>query len=103
MPKTIGAACTEMLNSANLSFGLCPLLTDGAIEARLTAGSAELKRIYAEKFVMGHWTGTMKLTEPQAGSDLAQVRTRAESQGELVLTDDLLTDEVLLGMNRTGF
>ncbi|CAM5477558.1 acyl-CoA dehydrogenase [Eoetvoesiella caeni] len=80
LPKTIGAACIEMLNSANLSFGLCPLLTDGAIEALLTAGSDELKQMYAEKLVTGQWTGTMNLTEPQAGSDLAQVRTRAESQ-----------------------
>ncbi len=80
LPKTIGAACGEMLNSANLSFALCPLLTDGAIEALLTAGSDELKAIYLEKLVSGEWTGTMNLTEPQAGSDLAQVRTRAEPQ-----------------------
>ncbi|MDQ8003126.1 MAG: acyl-CoA dehydrogenase, partial [Pseudomonadota bacterium] len=67
-----------MLNSANLSFALCPLLTDGAIEALLTAGSDELKATYLEKLVSGEWTGTMNLTEPQAGSDLALVRTRAE-------------------------
>ncbi|MDN4588083.1 acyl-CoA dehydrogenase [Xenophilus aerolatus] len=78
LPKTIGAACGEMLNSANLSFALCPLLTDGAIEALLTAGSDELKATYLEKLVSGEWTGTMNLTEPQAGSDLALVRTRAE-------------------------
>ncbi len=80
LPKTIGAACGEMLNSANLSFALCPLLTDGAIEALLTAGSDELKAIYLENLVSGKWTGTMNLTEPQAGSDLALVRTRAEPQ-----------------------
>ncbi|TFZ08963.1 acyl-CoA dehydrogenase [Ramlibacter humi] len=80
LPKTIGAACVEMLNSANLSFALCPLLTDGAIEALLTAGSDELKATYLEKLVSGEWTGTMNLTEPQAGSDLALVRTRAEPQ-----------------------
>jgi alkylation response protein AidB-like acyl-CoA dehydrogenase len=80
LPKTIGAACGEMLNSANLSFALCPLLTDGAIEALLTAGSDDLKAIYLEKLVSGEWTGTMNLTEPQAGSDLALVRTRAEPQ-----------------------
>ena len=80
LPKTIGAACVEMLNSANLSFALCPLLTDGATEALLTAGSDELKSTYLEKLVSGDWTGTMNLTEPQAGSDLAQVRTRAEPQ-----------------------
>jgi alkylation response protein AidB-like acyl-CoA dehydrogenase len=60
-----------MLNSANMSFALCPLLTDGAIEALLTAGSDELKAVYLEKLVSGQWTGTMNLTEPQAGSDLA--------------------------------
>src|SRR5512140_2177919 len=80
LPKTIGAACGEMLNSANLSFALCPLLTDGAIEALLTAASDDLKAVYLEKLVSGRWTGTMNLTEPQAGSDLAMVRTRAESQ-----------------------
>ena len=80
LPKTIGAACGEMLNSANLSFALCPLLTDGAIEALLTEGSDDLKATYLEKLVSGEWTGTMNLTEPQAGSDLAQVRTRAEPQ-----------------------
>jgi len=78
LPKTIGAACSEMLNSANLSFALCPLLSDGAIEALLTAGSDELKAVYLEKLIKGQWTGTMNLTEPQAGSDLAAVRCRAE-------------------------
>ncbi len=80
LPKTIGSACIEMLNSANLSFALCPLLTDGAIEALLTAASDEQKAVYLEKLVTGQWTGTMNLTEPQAGSDLALVRTRAEPQ-----------------------
>ena len=82
LPKTIGAACIEMINSANMSFALCPLLTDGAIEALLTAGSDALKTTYLEKLVTGEWTGTMNLTEPQAGSDLALVRTRAEPQGD---------------------
>ena len=82
LPKTIGAACGEMLNSANMSFALCPLLTDGAIEALLTAGSDELKATYLEKLVSGQWTGTMNLTEPQAGSDLAAVRSRAEPQAD---------------------
>ena len=80
LPKTIGAACGEMLNSANMSFALCPLLSDGAIEALLTAGSDDLKAVYLEKLVSGQWTGTMNLTEPQAGSDLAMVRSRAEPQ-----------------------
>ncbi len=82
LPKTIGAACGEMLNSANMSFALCPLLSDGAIEALLTAGSDELKATYLEKLVSGEWTGTMNLTEPQAGSDLAAVRSRAEPQAD---------------------
>ena len=78
LPKTIGAACGEMTNAANMSFALCPMLTDGAIEALLTAGSDELKQTYLPKLVSGEWTGTMNLTEPQAGSDLSLVRSRAE-------------------------
>jgi len=80
LPKTIGASVGEMQNSANMSFALCPLLTDGAIEALLTAGSEELKATYLGNLISGQWTGTMNLTEPQAGSDLAAVRTRAEPQ-----------------------
>jgi len=80
LPKTIAAACIEMINSANLSFALCPLLTDGAIEALLTAGTPEQQTQYLPKMISGEWTGTMNLTEPQAGSDLALVRTRAEPQ-----------------------
>ncbi|MCS4509873.1 acyl-CoA dehydrogenase [Xylophilus ampelinus] len=82
LPKAIGAACVEMLNSANLSFALCPLLSDGAIEALLTAGSEQLKSVYLEKLVGGRWTGTMNLTEPQAGSDLSLVRTKAQPQDD---------------------
>ncbi|MEM5318445.1 acyl-CoA dehydrogenase [Paraburkholderia sp. JHI869] len=82
LPKLIATPCIEMLNAANLSFALCPLLTDGAIEALLTAGSDELKARYVPKLISGDWTGTMNLTEPQAGSDLALVRTRAEPQGD---------------------
>ncbi|KAF1018676.1 MAG: 3-methylmercaptopropionyl-CoA dehydrogenase [Paracidovorax wautersii] len=78
LPKTIAAACSEMLNGANLSFALCPLLSDGAIEALMTAGSEALQATYQPRLVSGEWTGTMNLTEPQAGSDLALVRTRAE-------------------------
>jgi len=80
LPKTIGAACIEMINSANLSFALCPLLTDGAIEALLTAGTPEQQQRFIPKMISGEWTGTMNLTEPQAGSDLALVRSRAEPQ-----------------------
>jgi alkylation response protein AidB-like acyl-CoA dehydrogenase len=82
LPKLIHAACIEMINSANLSFALCPLLSDGAIEALLTAGSAEQQALYIPRMIDGSWTGTMNLTEPQAGSDLALVRTRAEPQGD---------------------
>jgi alkylation response protein AidB-like acyl-CoA dehydrogenase len=82
LPKLIHAACSEMVNSANLSFALCPLLTDGAIEALLTAGSDELQATYIPKMVDGSWTGSMNLTEPQAGSDLSMVRTRAEPQAD---------------------
>ena len=80
LPKLIHTACSEMLNSANMSFALCPLLTDGAVEALLTAGSPEQQAAYIPKMIDGTWTGSMNLTEPQAGSDLAAVRTRAEPQ-----------------------
>ena len=82
LPKLLATPCIEMLNSANLSFALCPLLTDGAIEALLTAGSDEQKSTYLANLISGKWTGTMNLTEPQAGSDLAMVRTRAVPQGD---------------------
>jgi 3-(methylthio)propanoyl-CoA dehydrogenase len=82
LPKLIHAACSEMLNSASLSFALCPLLTDGAIEALLTAGSPEQQALYIPKMIDGSWTGSMNLTEPQAGSDLSLVRTRAEPQAD---------------------
>ncbi|MDQ6627944.1 MAG: acyl-CoA dehydrogenase [Pseudomonadota bacterium] len=82
LPKTIGAACIEMINSANLSFALCPLLTDAAIEALLTAGTPAQQQRFIPKMISGEWTGTMNLTEPQAGSDLALVRTRAEPLGD---------------------
>ncbi|NLP64974.1 acyl-CoA dehydrogenase [Paraburkholderia sacchari] len=82
LPKLIGTPCNEMVNAANLSFALCPLLTDGAIEALLTAGTEEQKARYVPKLISGEWTGTMNLTEPQAGSDLALVRSRAEPQAD---------------------
>lgn len=77
LPKVIATPCSEMVNAANLSFALCPLLTDSAIEALLTAGSEELKQKYLPNMVSGKWSGTMNLTEPQAGSDLSLVRTKA--------------------------
>jgi 3-(methylthio)propanoyl-CoA dehydrogenase len=82
LPKLIGTPCIEMLNSANLSFALCPLLTDGAIEALMTAGSDVQKDMYAPNLISGKWTGTMNLTEPQAGSDLAMVRTKANREAD---------------------
>ncbi|QGZ41612.1 alkylation response protein AidB-like acyl-CoA dehydrogenase [Pseudoduganella flava] len=82
LPKLIGTPCVEMLHGANLSFALVALLSDGAIEALMTAGSDEQKATFLEPLVTGKWTGTMNLTEPQAGSDLAAVRTRAEPQGD---------------------
>jgi alkylation response protein AidB-like acyl-CoA dehydrogenase len=82
LPKLLATPCIEMLNAANLSLALCPLLTDGAIEALLTAGTEAQKQAYVPKLISGEWTGTMNLTEPQAGSDLALVRTRAEPQGD---------------------
>ncbi len=80
LSKLVATPCIEMLNSANLSFALCPLLTDGAIEALMTAGSDEQKQTYLPNLISGKWTGTMNLTEPQAGSDLALVRSRAMPQ-----------------------
>ncbi len=82
LPKLVATPCIEMLNSANVSFALVALLSDGAIEALLTAGSAAQKATYLEPLIAGRWTGTMNLTEPQAGSDLAAVRTRAVPQGD---------------------
>ncbi|CAL94319.1 acyl-CoA dehydrogenase C-terminal domain-containing protein [Azoarcus olearius] len=82
LPKLISTAVMEMWKSANMAFSLCPMLTTGAIEALLLRGNDEQKAMYLPKMVSGEWTGTMNLTEPQAGSDLAAVRTRAEPQGD---------------------
>jgi len=82
LPLAINAACTEIWSAANVAFGLCPLLTASAIEALDAHGSDELKRIYLGKLVSGEWTGTMQLTEPQAGSDVGALRTRAEKQAD---------------------
>src|SRR5476649_1578218 len=82
VPKLLATPCIEMLNAGSISFALVALLSDGAIEALMTAGSDELKATYLENLVSGKWTGTMNLTEPQAGSDLAAVRTRAVPQGD---------------------
>src|SRR6202790_2092903 len=78
LPLAINAACTEIWSASNIAFGLCPLLTLSAIEALEAHGSSELKKIYLEKLISGEWPGTMQLTEPQAGSDVGALRTRAE-------------------------
>jgi alkylation response protein AidB-like acyl-CoA dehydrogenase len=90
LPKLVATAVEEMLTSANMSFSLCPLLTQGAIHALELAGSDSLKQTYLEKMVAGRWTGTMNLTEPQAGSDLALVRTRAVPASNPSLGDHYL-------------
>ncbi len=82
LPDTLGMAIKEMLCSSNMAFSLGPLLTTGAVAALLTCASDELKAIYLEKMISGEWTGTMNLTEPQAGSDLALIRSRAEPQAD---------------------
>jgi acyl-CoA dehydrogenase len=82
LPLAVNAACTEIWSASNIAFGLCPLLTLSAIEALDAHGSAELKEIYLAKLVSGEWTGTMQLTEPQAGSDVGALRSRAERQSD---------------------
>src|SRR6516164_5577137 len=82
LPLAVNAACTEIWSASNVAFGLCPLLTLSAIEALDAHGSDELKKIYLEKLVSGEWTGTMQLTEPQAGSDVGALRTRAERMAD---------------------
>jgi alkylation response protein AidB-like acyl-CoA dehydrogenase len=81
LPNMLAIAASEMWNSASMAFGLCPLLTIGAIEALDKHGSQELKDAYLEKLVSGEWSGTMNLTEPQCGSDLAALKSRAEPTG----------------------
>src|SRR6202042_226062 len=78
LPQSINIACIEMWNAAAMAFAVGPLLTIAAIDALHAHGSEQLKRIYLEKMVTGEWTGTMQLTEPQAGSDVGALRTRAE-------------------------
>jgi acyl-CoA dehydrogenase len=80
LPEMVSVAACEIWNSANLSFGLCPLLTQGAIDALSVHGSEALKKIYMAKMVSGEWTGTMNLTEPHVGSDLGHLTTKAVKQ-----------------------
>lgn len=82
LPVTVSTAVLEMWKSANMSFSLCQMLTLGAVEAIAHHASDELKQIYLPNMVAGTWTGTMNLTEPQAGSDLAAVRSKAEPRGD---------------------
>ena len=82
LPRVLSALVEEMWNGANMSFTLCPMLTRGAIEAIELRGTELQKRTYLPKMVSGDWTGTMNLTESQAGSDLAAIRTRAEPLGD---------------------
>lgn len=80
LPTLLNTACIEIWSAANVAFSLCPLLTLGAIEAMEAHATEPLKKLYLEKLVSGAWTGTMNLTEPQAGSDLGALKTRAERQ-----------------------
>jgi acyl-CoA dehydrogenase len=82
LPHALNAVCFEMWNAASMAFGLGPLLTMGAVEALAAHGSDALKRTYLPKLVSGEWMGTMQLTEPQSGSDLSGLRTRAERAGD---------------------
>jgi len=81
-PSVVGLALQEMLQSSNMAFALCPLLTQGAIDALLHYGSDEQKNAYLPKMVSGEWTGTMNLTEPQAGSDVGALTTKAVPNGD---------------------
>ncbi len=82
LPELLNTATEEMWNSANMSFALCPLLTSGAIEAISHVGSDQQKATFLPKMTSGEWTGTMNLTESQAGSDLSAVRARAVPEGD---------------------
>ena len=82
LPKLVATPVMEMWKASNMSFSLCPLLTGGAIEALLLSGSDRLKQTFLPRMVEGSWTGTMNLTEPQAGSDLALVKAKAVPEGE---------------------
>ena len=82
LPRALSALVEEMWNGANVAFALCPMLTRGTIDALELRGSDAQKRAYLPRLVTGEWTGTMNLTEPQAGSDLSAVRTRAVPAGD---------------------
>ncbi|NIY77212.1 acyl-CoA dehydrogenase [Thalassospira sp. HF15] len=82
LPILLGAAVAEMWQAANMSFALCPMLTSGAIEALIAHGSDQQRELYLSRLISGEWTGTMNLTEPQAGSDLSKVRSTAVPQDD---------------------
>ncbi len=82
LPKALELAVFEMVQASNMAFGLCPMLTLGAIEALTAHGTPRQQALYLPKLVTGEWTGTMNLTEPQSGSDLGGVATRAVADGE---------------------
>jgi acyl-CoA dehydrogenase len=82
LPMLLNAACSEMWNAANMAFALNPMLSGGAVEALLAHGTQDLQNLYLAKLISGEWTGTMNLTEPQAGSDLSGLRTKAVPQGD---------------------
>ena len=82
LPEMVSMAACEIWNSSNMAFGLCPLLTQGAIDAVHSHGSAELQRLYLAKMVSGEWTGTMNLTESHAGSDLSALKSKAVKQAD---------------------
>ncbi|MFT4677168.1 MAG: alkylation response protein AidB-like acyl-CoA dehydrogenase [Patiriisocius sp.] len=83
LPETVGIATMEMWSAANVSFALCPMLSQGAIEAVQSHANDDLRSQYLEKMISGEWTGTMNLTEPQAGSDLAAINTKAKKDGDV--------------------
>jgi len=82
LPLAVGVAVEEMLHAANMAWSLCPMLTQGAIHALESHGSDQLKALFLEKLIAGEWTGTMNITEPQAGSDLSLVRSTATPEGD---------------------
>jgi len=82
LPWLVATAVSEIWHSSNMAFSLCPMLTGGAVELLSTHGSDELKAIYLGKLISGEWSGTMNLTEPQAGSDLSRVRSKAVRDGD---------------------
>ena len=108
LPHAVNAACVEMWNSASMAFGIGPVLTMAAVDALNAYGSDDLKARYLEKLISGEWMGTMQLTEPQAGSDVGALRTKAERAanpeleakiGPLAARLSALNDELVQAIN----